>query len=90
MGLCFILGVLERYSPSGHKERITMKTIKAAQPALEPLTHYTVEFTTSNGDKERRQIAAADETAAAKAVRRYFAAEHVTGITRLGNVYVAA
>jgi hypothetical protein len=63
------------------------------KPALEPLSLFTVEFITPDyknhpSAKETRMIAGTDEVDVAKAARRYFAVENITGITRQGNVYI--
>jgi len=62
-------------------------------PALEPISLYTVEFTTPEekkqpSTKETRMIAGTDEVDVAKAARRYFAVDRINSITRQGNVYL--
>ena len=64
-------------------------------PALEPVSLFKVEFTTPEQKKQpsetlSRTIVGTDEVEVAKAVRRYFAVQDITAITRQGNVYVAA
>ena len=64
-------------------------------PALEPVSLFSVEFTTPDekknpSTKEVRTIAGTDEIDVANAVRRYFAVQDITAITRQGFVYVAA
>jgi hypothetical protein len=62
-------------------------------PALEPVSLYSVEFTTPEekkqpSTKETRMIAGTDEVDVAKAARRYFAVDCITAITRQGSVYL--
>ena len=62
-------------------------------PALEPLSLYTVEFSTVEekkhpSTKETRTVAGTDEVDVANAVHRYFAVDRINSITRQGNVYV--
>jgi hypothetical protein len=64
-------------------------------PALEPVSLFSVEFTTPEqkkhpSTKEVRTIAGTDEVDVAKAARRYFAVQDITAITRQGFAYVAA
>jgi hypothetical protein len=64
-------------------------------PALEPVSLYTVEFTTPEEKKQpsetlTRTVAGTDETDVAKAARRYFAVQDITAITRTGNVYISS
>jgi hypothetical protein len=63
-------------------------------PALEPLSMFTVEFSTLDEKKnpitkgtETRMIAATDEVEAVNAVRRYFALNQIVSISRQGFVY---
>jgi hypothetical protein len=69
----------------------TQKTFRA--PALEPVSLYTVEFTTPEQKKQASEkmtstIAGTDEVDVANAVRRYFAVERINSITRQGVVYL--
>ena len=62
-------------------------------PALEPLSLFTVSFTTPDekkhpSTKKTRTIAGTDEVDVAKAARRYFTVQDITAITRTGNVYL--
>jgi hypothetical protein len=64
-------------------------------PALEPLSLYTVEFTTPEQKKQpseklTRTVAGTDEIDVANAVHRYFAVDRINSITRQGNVYLTA
>ena len=71
-----------------------MKTQRVRRvPALEPLSLFTVQFTTPEekkyrSTKETRTIAGSDEIDVANAVRRYFSVDRITEITRQGNVYM--
>jgi hypothetical protein len=71
-----------------------MKTQRTfAAPALEPVSLYTVEFTTPDYKKYpsatvTRTVAGTDEVAVAKAVRGYFDVDRITSVKRTGSVYV--
>jgi hypothetical protein len=69
----------------------TQKTFRA--PALEPVSLYSVEFTTPDekkypSEKVTRTVAGTDEVAVANAVHRYFAVARINSITRQGSVYL--
>jgi|HubBroStandDraft_6_1064221.scaffolds.fasta_scaffold2262863_2 hypothetical protein len=71
-----------------------MKTQRTlAAPALEPVSLYTVEFTTPDHKKYpsstvTRTVAGTDEVAVAKAVRGYFDVDRINSVTRTGSIYV--
>jgi len=69
----------------------TQKTFRA--PALEPVSLYSVEFTTPEHKKQPSQrqtstVAGTDEVSVAKAVRQYFDVGRIHSITRQGRVYL--
>lgn len=69
----------------------TQRTFKT--PSLEPVSMFTVEFTTQDdkkfpSEKLTRTVAGADEVDVANAVHRYFDVARIDSITRQGRVYL--